>query len=165
MSFPIIFLLIISMQGFLCIIRIYWMLLVLDHLHVWKKKLNGISSTAFKKILKVGIWTKVKNQVQTLSMIALRLSLKLLIVKSCVINMVLILKFWQIILSPLLLILMLPKEIGTYIMNLLKILAWKMKLLLMIAIHMLKPLKYYFLISMLIFVECIDLVKRLLMKK
>src|SRR3954469_17445929 len=88
---------------------------------------------------------------------ALRLSLELLIVKSCVINMVLILKFLQIILRPLLLILMLLKEIGTYITNLLKILAWKMKLLLMIAIHMLKPLKVLFLISMLIFLECIDL--------
>src|SRR3954468_13818797 len=65
-----------------------------------------------------------------MSMIALRLSLKLLIVKSCVINMVLILKFLKIILRPLLLILMLLKEIGTYIMNLLKTLAWKMKLLL-----------------------------------
>src|SRR4051812_38540549 len=94
-----------------------------------------------------------------MSMIALRLSLKLLIVKSCVLNMVLILKFLQIILSTLLLILMLLKESGTYIMNLLKTLAWKMKLLLMIAIHMLKPLKVLFLISMLIFVECIDLVK------
>src|SRR3954452_5678686 len=51
------------------------------------------------------------------------------------------------------------------IMNLLKTLAWKMKLLLMITIHMLKPLKVLFLISMLIFVECIDLVKILIMKK
>src|SRR3954451_3205521 len=92
-----------------------------------------------------------------MSMIALRLSLKLLIVKSCVINMVLILKFLQILLSTLLLILMLLKEIGTYIMNLLKTLAWKMKLLLIIAIHKLKPLKVLFLISMLIFLECINL--------
>src|SRR3954454_4686595 len=98
-------------------------------------------------------------------MSASRLSLRLLIVKNCMINMVLILKFLQIILSTLLLILMLLKEIGTYILNLLKTLAWKMKLLLMIAIHMLKPFKVLFLISMLIFVECIDLVKRLIMKK
>src|SRR3954468_10239032 len=40
-----------------------------------------------------------------------------------------------------------------------------MKLLLMIVILMLKRLKVLFLISMLIFVECIDLVKRLIMKK
>src|SRR3954468_10263619 len=100
-----------------------------------------------------------------MSMIALRLSLKPLIVKTWVINMGLILKFLQIILSTLLLILMLLKEIGTYIMNLLKTLAWKMKLLLMIAIHMLKPLKVLFLISMLIFVEYINLLKRQIMKK
>src|SRR3954453_23530185 len=86
-----------------------------------------------------------------MSMIALRLSLKLLFVKIWVINMVLILKFLQIILSTLLLILMLLKEIGTYIMNLLKTLAWKMKLSLIIAIQMLKSLKVLFLISMLVF--------------
>ena len=88
-----------------------------------------------------------------MSMIALRLSLKLLIFKSLVLNMVLILKLWLIAIEPLLLILIFLKEIGTYIMNLLKTLASKMKLLLMIAIHMLKLLKVLFLISMLIFVE------------
>jgi hypothetical protein len=46
------------------------------------------------------------------------------------------------------------KEIGTCIMNLLKTLAWKVKLLLMIAINMLKLLKVLF-----IFVEHLDLVK------
>ena len=50
-------------------------------------------------------------------------------------------------------------------MNLLKTLAWKMKFLLMIAIHMLKLLKVLFLISMLIFVENLDLVKRIKSKK
>jgi hypothetical protein len=51
------------------------------------------------------------------------------------------------------------KKIGTCIMNLSKTLAWKIKLLLMIAINMPKLLKIMFLISMLIFVECIDLVE------
>jgi hypothetical protein len=46
-------------------------------------------------------------------------------------------------------------------MNLLKTLAWKVKLFLMIAINMLKLLKVLFLISMLIFVEHLDLVKRI----
>jgi hypothetical protein len=78
--------------------------------------------------------------------------------------MVLILKLWLIVLEPLLPILMFPKEMGTCIMNLLKTLAWKMKLLLMIAINMLK-LKVLFLISMLIFVEYLDLVKRVTTKK
>ena len=57
------------------------------------------------------------------------------------------------------------KEIGTFIMNLLKTLAWKIKLLLMIVILMLKLLKVLFLISMLIFVEFLDLVKRIKSKK
>jgi hypothetical protein len=55
--------------------------------------------------------------------IALRLSLKLLLFKSLALNMVLILKFFQIILSLLLPILMFLKKIGTNIMNLLKTLA------------------------------------------
>jgi hypothetical protein len=46
-------------------------------------------------------------------------------------------------------------------MNLLKTLAWKVKLLLMIEINMLKLLKVLFLISLLIFVEHLDLVKRI----
>jgi hypothetical protein len=50
-------------------------------------------------------------------------------------------------------------------MNLLKTLAWKIKLLLMIAMNMLKLLKVLFLISMLIFVEHLDLVKRVTTKK
>jgi hypothetical protein len=49
--------------------------------------------------------------------------------------MVLILKLWLIALEPLLPILMFLKEIGTCIMNLLKTLAWKMKLLLMIVMN------------------------------
>jgi hypothetical protein len=57
------------------------------------------------------------------------------------------------------------KEIGTSIMNLLKTLACKVKLLLMIAINVLKLLKVLFLISMLIFVEHLDLVKRVKSKK
>src|SRR5215216_5160347 len=100
-----------------------------------------------------------------MSMIALSLLLKLLIFKSLVLNMVLILKFLLIVIEPLLLILMLLKKNGTCIMSLIKTLAWKMKLLLMIAINMFKPLKVLFLISMLIFVEYIDLVKRIKSKK
>jgi hypothetical protein len=57
------------------------------------------------------------------------------------------------------------KKTGTCIMNLLKTLAWKVKLLLMIAINMLKLLKVLFLIRMLIFVEHLDLVKRIKSKK
>jgi hypothetical protein len=57
------------------------------------------------------------------------------------------------------------KEIETCIMNLLKTLAWKVKLLLMIAINMLKLLKVLFLISMLIFMEHLDLVRRIKSKK
>jgi hypothetical protein len=64
-----------------------------------------------------------------------------------------------------LLILMFPKKIGTCIMNLLKTLTWKVKLVLMIAINMLKLLKVLFLISMLIFVEHLDLVKRIKSKR
>jgi hypothetical protein len=79
--------------------------------------------------------------------------------------MVLILKLLLIAIKPLLLILMFLKEIGTCIMNLLNTLAWKVKLLLMIAINMLKLLKVLFLISTLIFVECLDLVKRIKSKK
>jgi hypothetical protein len=52
-----------------------------------------------------------------------------------------------------------PKGNWTCIMNLLKTLAWKVKLLLMIAINMLKLLKVLFFISMLILVEHFDLVK------
>ena len=59
---------------------------------------------------------------------------------------------------------MLLKKNGTCIMSLLKTLAWKMKLLLMIAINMLKPLKVLFRISMLIFVEYIDLVRIIKLK-
>jgi hypothetical protein len=80
-----------------------------------------------------------------MSMIALSLSLKLLIFKSLVINMDLILKLLLITIEPLLLILMFPKKIGMCIMNLLKTLAWKVKLLLMIAINMLKLPKVLFL--------------------
>jgi hypothetical protein len=79
--------------------------------------------------------------------------------------MVLILKLLLITIEPLLLILMFPKEIGTCFMNLFKTLAWKVKLLLMMAINMLKLLKVLFLISMLIFVEHLDLVKRIISKK
>ena len=68
-----------------------------------------------------------------MSMIALSLSLKLLIFKSLVLNMVLILKLLLITEEPLLLVLMFLKKIGTCIMNLSKTLAWKMRLLLMIA--------------------------------
>src|SRR3954463_16041734 len=101
-----------------------------------------------------------------MNMIALRISQKLLIFKSLVLNVALILKLLLIAIDPLLLILMFLKEIGTSIMSLLKTLARTMKLLLiMIVIHVLKPLKVLFLISMLIFLECIDLVKRLIMKK
>jgi hypothetical protein len=75
--------------------------------------------------------------------------------------MVLILKLLLIAVEPLLLILMFLKKIGMCIMNLLKTLAWKVKLLLMIAINMLKLLKELFLISMLIFVKHLDLVKRI----
>jgi hypothetical protein len=57
------------------------------------------------------------------------------------------------------------KEIGMCIMNLLKTLTWKVKLLLMIAINMLKLLKVLFLMSMLIFVEHLDLVKRIKSRK
>jgi hypothetical protein len=64
-----------------------------------------------------------------MSMIALSLSLKLLIFKSLVLNMVLIRKLWLTAIEPLLLILMFLKEIGTRIMNLLKTLAWKVILL------------------------------------
>jgi hypothetical protein len=87
------------------------------------------------------------------------------IFKSLVLNMVLIPKLWLIALEPLLPILMFPKEIGMCIMNLLKTLAWKVILLLMIAINMLKPLKVLFLISMLIFVEHLDLVNRITSEK
>jgi hypothetical protein len=79
--------------------------------------------------------------------------------------MVLILKLLLIAVELLLLILMFLKKIGTCIMNLLKTLAWKVKLLLVIAINMLKLLKVLFLISMLIFVEHLDLVKRIKSKK
>jgi hypothetical protein len=57
-----------------------------------------------------------------------------------------------------------PKGNGMCIMNLLKTLAWKVKLLLMIAMNMLKFLKVLFLISLLIFVEHLDLVKRITSK-
>jgi hypothetical protein len=50
-------------------------------------------------------------------------------------------------------------------MNLLKTLAWKVKLLLMIAINKLKLLKVLSLISILIFVEHLDLMKRIKSKK
>jgi hypothetical protein len=50
-------------------------------------------------------------------------------------------------------------------MNLLNTLAWKVELLLMIAINMLKLLKVLFVINMLIFVEHLDLVKRIKSKK
>ena len=50
-------------------------------------------------------------------------------------------------------------------MNLLKTIAWEMKMLFMIAINMLKPLKVLFLISMLIFVEYLDLVKIIKLNK
>jgi hypothetical protein len=79
--------------------------------------------------------------------------------------MVLILKLLLIVIEPLLHILIFLKKIGTCIMNLLKTLAWKVKLLLMIGINMLKLLKVLFLISMLIFVEHLDLVKRIKSKK
>jgi hypothetical protein len=79
--------------------------------------------------------------------------------------MVLILRLWLIVLEPLLPILMFLREMGTCIMNLLKTLAWKMKLLLMIAMNMLKLLKVLFLISMLIFVEYLDLVNRVTKRK
>jgi hypothetical protein len=79
--------------------------------------------------------------------------------------MVLILKLWLIALEPLLPILMSLREMGTCIINLLKTLAWKMKLLLMIAMNMLKLLKVLFLISMLIFVEYLELVKRVMTRK
>ena len=69
-----------------------------------------------------------------------------------------------IVLEPSFLILMFLKKTGTCIMNLSKTLAWKMKLLLMIAINMLKLLKILFLISMLIFVECIDLAELIKLK-
>jgi hypothetical protein len=98
-------------------------------------------------------------------MIALSLSLKLLIFKSSVLNMGLILELWLIVLEPLLPVLMFLKEIGTCTMNLLKTLASKVILLLMIKINMLKPLKVLFLISMLIFVEYIDLVNRVTTRK
>jgi hypothetical protein len=74
-------------------------------------------------------------------------------------------QIWLIAIEPLLLILIFLKEIGTCIMNLLKTLAWKVRLLLMIAINMLKLLKVLFIISMLIFVENLDLVKRITSKK
>jgi hypothetical protein len=80
-------------------------------------------------------------------------------------NVALILKLWLVSIEPLLLILMFPKEIGMCIMNLLKTLAWKVKLSLMIAINILKLLKVLFLISMLIFVEHLDLVKIITSKK
>ena len=54
-----------------------------------------------------------------------------------------------------------PKRIGPSIMNLLKRFAKKMKLLMLIAIDMIQFQKMKFYISMLIFVECIDLVKGL----
>jgi len=98
-------------------------------------------------------------------MIALSLSLKLLNFKRLVLNMVLIPKLLLIAVEPLLLILMFPKKIGMCIMNLLRTLAWKMKLLFMIAINMLLLLKVLFLISMLTFVEFINLVKRIKSKK
>jgi hypothetical protein len=75
--------------------------------------------------------------------------------------MVLILKLWLIVLEPLLPILMFLREMGTSIMNLLKTLACKMKLLLIIAMNMLKLQKVLFLISMLIFVEHLDLANRI----
>jgi hypothetical protein len=53
------------------------------------------------------------------------------------------------------------REMGMCIMNLLKTLAWKVILLMMIAMNMPKLLKVLFLISMLIFVEHLDLVKRI----
>ena len=55
-----------------------------------------------------------------MSMIALSHSLKLLIFKSLILNMVLILKLLLISVEPLLLILKFLKKIGTCIMNLLK---------------------------------------------
>ena len=58
-----------------------------------------------------------------------------------------------------------PKGKWTYIMNLLKTSAWKVILLLMIAINMLKLLKILFLISILISVDYLDLVKRTTSKK
>jgi hypothetical protein len=61
--------------------------------------------------------------------------------------------------------LMFPKEMGMCIMNLLKTLASKVILLLMIAINMLKLLKVLLLMSMLAFVEYLDLVNRVTTKK
>ena len=100
-----------------------------------------------------------------MSMIALSLSLKLLVFTGLVLNLVSILKLLLIAVKPFLFILIFLKRIGTCIMNLLKTLAWKPKLLLMIAINMLELLKILFLISMLIFVEHLDLVKRIKSKR
>jgi hypothetical protein len=58
-----------------------------------------------------------------------------------------------------------PKGNGDVYHELLKILAQKVILLLMIAINMLKLLKVLFLISMLIFVEYLDLVNRVTTRK
>jgi hypothetical protein len=58
-----------------------------------------------------------------------------------------------------------PKGNRMCIINLLKTLAWKVKFLLMIAMNMLKLPKVLFLISLLIFVEHLDLVKRITSKK
>jgi hypothetical protein len=79
--------------------------------------------------------------------------------------MVLILKLWLTVLELLLPILMFPKEMGMCIMNLSKTLAWKVILLSMIAINMLKLLKVLFIISMLIFLEYLDLVNRVTTRK
>ena len=54
---------------------------------------------------------------------------------------------------------------GPSIINLLKTFAKKMKLLMMIAIDMIQSLQIMFYISMLIFVEWIDLMKALGLKK
>src|SRR3954470_12151291 len=95
-----------------------------------------------------------------MSMTALSPLLKLQVLISLVLSLGLILNSLLISSNLLLHILICLRRSGSSIMNILKRSAKKMKLLMMIATCMIQFLKMKFYISMLIFVEWIDLVKR-----
>src|ERR1041385_4995195 len=96
-----------------------------------------------------------------MSMVALSPLLKLQVLINLVLSLGLILNSLLISSNLLLHILICLRRIGSSIMNLLKRFAKKMKLLMMIATCMIQFLKMKFYISMLFFVEWIDLVKGL----
>src|SRR3954467_12759576 len=100
-----------------------------------------------------------------MSMIALSPLLKLQVLISLVLSLGLILNSLLISSNLLLHILICLRRIGSSIMYLFKRFAKKMKLFMMIATCMIQFLKMKFYISMLIFVEWIDLVKGLSLKK